>query len=237
MECLYNGKACFLAEEEWAEVAREQFNQCVPDYLHNLFQDFSNYMARLPELLRDGFDIRAAIKLGKPIPFSDDDVSSLTNRSLELYDLFRKWGVRFMSIVPFPKEALSPTRDELYPVIFRYESPSAATVYCAYWACLIMLQEILNACGCLLDNKIPDVELVDNICKSVEYNGAGTWGPYRMGFSLRVAWEPANTEVKKWIVTWHERFNKFYAATSPLSMPTLEESYSPTQTSNRILAS
>jgi hypothetical protein len=218
LECLFNGKRCFLAEKEWREVARLNYNQCVPDYLHNLFQDFAHYMASLPELLRDGFDIRAAIKVGKPSPSSPDEALLLAERSLDLYFRFRKWGIRFMQIVPFPREALSLSEDPLFPVVFRYDSPSAATVFCSYWACIIMLQEILTALDCRPDDAMGDEELVNNICKSVEFNGTGTWGPYRMGFPLRIAWEIASPPVKEWIAKWHLRFNETYAATSPLSL-------------------
>jgi hypothetical protein len=219
MECLFTGKACFLAEKEWQDVGREKFNQCVPDYLHNMFQDFANYMARLPELLRDGFELRAALKFGKPMPLDSDEIATLTRRSLDLYSDYREWGVRFIQTVPYPKEALSLSKDLLYPVVYRYESPSAATVYCAYWACIIMLQEILKACGHLPADAMSDTDLVDNICKSVEFNGTGTWGPYRMGFSLRIAWEIASPPIQQWIAEWHGRFNQTYAATSPLSLP------------------
>jgi hypothetical protein len=218
MECLFSGKPCFLAEKEWREVGREKFNQCVPDYLHDMFQDFAHYMACLPELLRDGFDLRAALKLGTPMPLNRDEIATLANRSLDLYIKFREWGRRFIHTVPYPKETLSLTRDPLYPVVFRYESPSAATVYCAYWACIILLQEILKACGNLPGDAMSDSELVDNVCKSVEFNGSGTWGPYRMGFSLRIAWEIATPPIQQWIAEWHGRFNQTYAATSPLSL-------------------
>jgi hypothetical protein len=218
LECLFNGKPCFLAEKEWRDVAGLNFNQCVPDYLHNLFQDFSFYMASLPELLGDSFEVRGAKKLGKPSPFSVDETLILANRSLDLYLRFREWGNRFMHIVPFPKETLSTTQDSLFPVVYRYDSPSAATVYCSYWACIILLQEILTTLGCQPDDAMGDEELVNNICKSVEFNSTGTWGPYRMGFSLRIAWELASPPVKDWIAKWHTRFNETYAATSPLSL-------------------
>jgi hypothetical protein len=218
LECLFNGKPCFLAENEWREVSRLNFNQCVPDYLHKLFQDFSHYMASMPELLRDGFDVRTARKLGNPLPFSPEEISTLANRGLDLYLRLREWGSRFVQIVPYPKEGLSVTEDPVFPVVFRYESSSAATVYCSYWACIILLQEILSACRCYPDDVMGDEELVSNICKSVEFNSAGTWGPYRMGFSLRIAWEIATPPVKEWIAAWHKRFNETYAATSPLSL-------------------
>jgi hypothetical protein len=217
---MFNGRPCFLAEDAWQRVARVNHSHSTPDKIHEIFEDFSYYMSRMPELLRDGRLLRQSstrISLDSP-PFIEK-VTSLINRSLDLYMKFREWGRQFMRIIPYPKEVVSSRNDTLFPVIFVYETTMAATVYCAYWACINMLEQILEACGFPPEEAIGEKELVNNICKSVEYNGTGTWGPFRMAFPLRIAWECATPEVRRWIGNWHERFSKTYAATSPQSLP------------------
>jgi hypothetical protein len=217
---MFNGKPCFLAEDAWQRVARVNHNPSTPDQIHVLFEDFSYYMARMPELLRDGRELRRFSKRTniESAPFVQQ-ATSLITRTRELYTEFREWGTRFMRITPYPKEILSFRNDQQFPIVFEFESTVAATVYCAYWACLNMLQQILDACGFPPKDAIAEQELVHNICKSVEYNGTGTWGPFRMAFPLRIAWETAPPEIRRWIGTWHERFSKTYAATSPQSLP------------------
>ena len=218
MECMFTGKRCFLAGDEWRAAARKQ-HECIPERLHNFLDDFSGYLAELPELLRDGFDLREAQKMGKKAPFSLGEISVLMSQTLDLYGRMRLWGEQLRTLLPFPEEKPSSTNDTLFPVVFHYTNLSGATIYCAYWACIIILQEILKSCGCVPDDALDGNEMVSNICKSVEYNSMGTWGGFRMGFPLRIAWELAAPVVKLWITRWHEKHAKVYAATSPEGLP------------------
>jgi len=216
---MFRGEHCFLAEEEWLKIARARYDTRAPNYLNGLFEDFCHYMALIPGLLKDGWDLRKTQRLCKAAPLTDDDRSNLVDRSLDLYYQFRAWGARFIALVPYPREKLSERDDRLFPVVFQYDSISAATIYSAYWANIIMLQEILAACGYIPEDAMEDTELVENICKTVEYNGQGTWGPFRMSFSLRIAWEIATTPVKLWIETWHVHLSTHYAAISLQALP------------------
>jgi hypothetical protein len=219
MECMFNGKKCFLAAEDWKEVARARNDCSIPERFHGFFEEFISYMALMPELLRDGFKLREANKLSKEPPSMTAESEALVSKTMNLYRKYRKWGDTLRTLLPFPEEVLSKTGDPVFPVVFRFISHSAATIHCAYWACMIIVQEILMACGCIPEDALDGDELVNNICKSVEYNATGTWGPYRMAFSLRLAWELADPVVRDWIGEWHERWSKTYAATSPAALP------------------
>lgn len=219
MECMFNGKKCFLAGEDWKEVARARNDNSIPERFHGFFEEFISYMALMPELLRDGFELREANKFSKEPPKVTPESEALVAKTLDLYKKYRKWGVSLAMLLPFPEEVPSKTSDPVFPVVFKFISHSAATLHCAYWACMIIVQEILMACGCMPEDALDGDELVSNICKSVEYNAVGTWGPYRMAFSLRLAYELANPVVRDWIGAWHEKWSTIYAATSPAALP------------------
>jgi hypothetical protein len=220
MECMFNGRKCFLAAEDWKDVARARNDFSIPERFHGFFEEFFSYMAMMPELLKTGFDVREAYNFGKdPLPAMTIETESLISRTLDLYTKYRKWGDGLRALLPFPEEVPSSTGDPVFPTVFKFISHSAATLYCAWWACMIIVQEILMACGCMPEDALDGDELVNNICKSVEFNAKGTWGPYRMAFSLRVAWELADPVGRDWINEWHERWSKTYAATSPAALP------------------
>ena len=86
-----------------------------------------------------------------------------------------------------------------------------------------MLHELLKACRYPQDFSNETAEFVSKICKAIEYNGSGNFGPYRMGFSVRIAMEVADPATKKWLINWLAHSSKTCAVTSPGNYPTIED--------------
>ena len=132
-----------------------------------------------------------------------------------MQDKLDLWYQRWSEIEPPPSEVPSTTNDPLFPMVLTYRDTIDATIYCSYFSYMVIIHEVLKT----FDYPGPHAELVvyfrDQICKSIEYNSIGILGPYRMGFSLRVAIEVADPTVKSWIIARLEQFSKFYAAAKP----------------------
>lgn len=220
MDCMFSGKTCFLAEASWQKVARSRSNYGMSDEMHRFVEDMVFYMAKTPSILKDGYALREARRAGLSSPLTPDEIEQLAIRSLDLYTEFKVWGESLTATHPFPKEMLSPSDDAIFPVIFQHSSAYAFTFYTVWWACMLIVQEVLRVCGRRRpDDALNEIELVANICKSVENYAHGPFGGYKMGFSLRIAWEVADPIVRAWIVRWLERFSINYAAVSPDGLP------------------
>jgi hypothetical protein len=186
---------------------------------HNFFEDFNDLLAQIPELLAPGWDLREAHRLGKSLPLSEDQILDLAWKTTNIYSRFQVWYRELEERLPFPSERPSATKDPVFPTVYVFETNSAGGLYTNYWACMIILQMILHTCGCMPEDAIDSRELANRICKSVEWNSEGTWGGYRLGFSIRIAFEAADPEVKRWIGEWHLKLSKNYAATSIQGLP------------------
>lgn len=89
-----------------------------------------------------------------------------------------------------------------------------------YWASMLILQETLAQCGApVADSDAVQRDLVSKILRSVESISRGTMGPYRVGYSLRIAYEFASAEAQVWIGGMLDQFSKSYAATDKKTYP------------------
>jgi hypothetical protein len=149
----------------------------------------------------------------------------LRAQTFSLYQEFKAWFPKFTRVVEGPVEALSERDDPLYPIVYQYSDYSMGVVYLAYWACIIIMHEILTACHYPEDFSAENEQLADNICKSVECLGTGSWGASRMGFSIRIAYEVNNVTRRKWIQKLLEGYSKSYAATNLESYPSVDQAY------------
>jgi hypothetical protein len=217
MEALFSGKDCFLEAEEWRSITTDTVNQRAPSQPYLLIEEFSKYQTMFPRLVKEAYAAREAYAAGLVNPM---EVLSLVNRTLNLHCHLLNWYEKFTAIVDPPGEVLSSLDDHLYPVVYRYSDPTIATVFCGYYATVIILHEILRFCHYDVDYTVKTSILMDNICKSMEYiDGTGMLGPYRVGFALRVAYEVAPAETKLWVKNWLGRFNKIFGAVDPQQYP------------------
>jgi len=144
-------------------------------------------------------------------------MSETLTRTLEMQNKLDAWYCKYSRIAPFPRETLSPSGDKLYPMVLSYSDPTNASVFCGYYSYMVVIHEVLKACGYPGEHEAMTIYFRDQICKSVGYNGRGLLGPYQMAFPLWVAFEVAGPVVKSWIKDWLIRFLNVYSALQPRS--------------------
>lgn len=220
MDALFGNKDTFLREPEWQKVTQERWDMTISQEQHELIEEMGLIIAHFPALVRDGVQMRDLCVLQC---IDSVQVVDLTNRALELYYHLKSWYSRWTSCVGDPEDVPTCTDDTVFPIVSKYPSFAIATISCGYYACMIIVHEILKACQYQQDFTVENADLVNMICKAVEWNAVGTFGPYRMGFSIRIAMEVASYDVKKWIIRWLEKASKIYAVVTPANFPKLDD--------------
>jgi len=217
MEALFAGKHCFLDREEWRNLALQLPGDKISAQFYEKTEEFSKCLAVCPGLVKEAYALRSPDSIPEAA-----QVLSLLHRTIEVYDRLQQWFEGFIKFAPSPEEVMSSSRDSLYPVVYHYHNASIATVFCSYNATAIIFRKIL------MEFKYADYadeisQSVDNICKSVEYlSETGIMGPYRLGFSMRIAYEVSTITTKLWIRTWLVRLQKFYGSISLENYPPIE---------------
>jgi hypothetical protein len=220
MEALFSGKACFLDSKEWRHIALEPPGDGFSATLYEHTEELGRCIAACPWLVKEAYALRS----NSISPHSTElRVSALIHRTLEIQGHLQRWYEVFTTFAPLPKEVPSSNGDDLYPVVYSYCNSCIATVFSGYYAMIIIVHTILVDCHHPTGNAHNINAMIDNICKSVEYlAGTGILGPYRVGFSIRVAFEVATIRTKVWIRKWLAQFEKFYRACSPENYPPIE---------------
>ena len=220
MDALFSGKDCFLVKPEWQGLVEEPWDPLITLEQHKLMEEITNYLALFPTLVRDGVEMRDAVTKGQ-VDLSQ--IANLTNRILELYYRLKPWYSLWTACVGEPNDIPSRCDDSLFPIVSEYQNYATATVFCSYYACMIMLHELLKTCRYQQDFSKENEDFVIKICKAIEYNGSGKFGPCRMSFSVRIAMEVADSTTKQWLINWLAHSSKTYALTAPENYPTMED--------------
>ncbi|KAJ2966330.1 hypothetical protein NQ176_g10203 [Zarea fungicola] len=84
---------------------------------------------------------------------------------------------------------------------------------------MCLLQEFMQRLGWQQPFETSQQEYLQTILRSVEDISQGPLGPYRIGYSLRIAYELADAEAQEWIRGCLDRFKNTYAATDKNSYP------------------
>ncbi|KAL4876624.1 hypothetical protein BJY04DRAFT_231518 [Aspergillus karnatakaensis] len=208
MYSLFGGDECLLASEEWHAVMKQQHNGGLSTALNDLVEEFFTYFSHSPSLVHRLYSIKEADLTDPAILVK---ISILLKDALDLQTKLISWHDRFTQEAQLPYEVLSSTPDTIYPTVLWYSDVNSATIYCGYYSYMVLIHEILTACGHPGEHKGLAAYFCDQICKSVEFTAQGLLGPYRMGFPLRVAWEVADPVTKKWIEGCLKTFSEFYA--------------------------
>lgn len=220
MEALFSGKACFLDLEEWRYIALLPPADSFSARFYEKTDELARCFATLPWLVKEIYALRTA---NASEISTLTRVSALVHRTLEVYGRLQQWYEEFTAFAPLPDEVPSSTQDQLYPVVYSYYNSSIATAFCIYYATIIILHRILVECHHPAGDAREISLAVDKVCKSVEYLAAtGTLGPYRVGFSMRIAFEFATVATKLWIRKWLIQFEKIYKACNPNNYPPIE---------------
>ena len=212
MHSLFSGQECFLASEDWHSVMKEHYDKSLPAGLGYLLEEFIAYFTHVPSLVHKLYHLK---QVDQASPETLVQMSETLIRTLEMKSKLDAWYEGFSSNVPTPYETISPSRDTLYPVVLSYSDVNSASLFCGYYSYMAIIHELFRACGYPGEHEAMVIYFRDQICKSVEYNGKGLLGPYRMAFPLRVAFEVADPVVKSWIESWLMRFSNVYPAVHP----------------------
>jgi hypothetical protein len=220
MEALFSGKACFLDLEEWRYIALQRPDDSFSAQFYEMTDELTRCITTCPWLVKEVYALRSA---NTSEMSTLERVSALVHRTLEVYGRLQQWYGEFSAFAPLPEEVPSSTEDPLYPVVYRYCNSCTATAFCGYYAAIIILHMILVECHHPAGDAREISLTVDKVCKSFEYlAGTGILGPYRIGFSMRVAYEVAPTATRLWIRKWLVRFEKFYKVCNPNNYPPID---------------
>ncbi|KAI9928158.1 hypothetical protein ASPWEDRAFT_170845 [Aspergillus wentii DTO 134E9] len=212
MHSLFSGQKCFLTSGDWHAVMKQPFNTGLSADFEHLIEQFFAYFTFAPSLVHKLYDLKEAD------PISPDSwlrMSNILERALDMKSKIEAWYVEFSRIVSPPTETLTASDDTLYPTALIYSDVNNASIHCGYYSYMVIIHEILKACGYPGQHQAMVIYFRDQICKSVEYNGSGLLGPYRMAFPLRVAFEVADPATRLWIEGRLKRLSKIYAALRP----------------------
>ncbi|KAF7117594.1 hypothetical protein CNMCM5793_006686 [Aspergillus hiratsukae] len=212
MHSLFSGERCFLASERWHAIMRQRINSFYSEDLEDSLEEFIALFSLAPSLVHALYDLKAA---DMTCPATWKKMSETLTRILEMQNRLSAWYNRFSGMAPSPYERLSSTDDAVYPIVLHYSDLNIASIFNSYYAYMAIIHEALRTLGYPGEHEAMVAFFRDQICKSVEYNGAGPLGPYRMGFPLRVAYEVADPKTKAWIENCLVQMSQCYAAVQP----------------------
>ncbi|KAK8114878.1 hypothetical protein PG999_006947 [Apiospora kogelbergensis] len=168
------------------------------------------------------------------------EVARIRQSMLHIRDAFETWYQRILPFNPPPIEMSTQDPASIYPTVLRYESPWKGALHMGYWASLCIVYATLMECHQAFpsddghsdddgyDTGAAVFELLsDRILRSVETVGNGMMGPYRCGYSVRIAYEVVDEHTQAWIRMWIARFEKRYAATAVESYPSPSDVFLP----------
>ncbi|KND95271.1 hypothetical protein TOPH_00676 [Tolypocladium ophioglossoides CBS 100239] len=217
-------EACFLSRPEWKPIIRDGGRHLIhppqlPDRTIRIVDDFFERLAELPAVLTPAYVLRESRTMGTAQQPEPEMIAALAQRAMECRRLFHAWFEEFKTLSVTPEEVPSKDPTSPFPVVLQHRVAWAGSMHMGYWASILILQEALVQCqwpGNFVESR---GELVLNILRSLESVGAGTMGPYRVGFSVRIAYEFASVEHQRWILGLLDRFKKTYAATDGATYP------------------
>lgn len=146
---------------------------------------------------------------------------SLLAHTIAVHQRWHAWNQQFIAKFPAPVEVPSPRGDDRFPTVYMYDDAWRAAAQITYNSCLIIMNLVFTLVGYGGDRSAEVSGSVDRICKSVEMASQGMFGPNRVGFGLRIAYEAASPEIRLWIEGWLKEFDRSYAATNHKGYPTI----------------
>lgn len=202
------GQECFLATPPWKAVMMEHYDSSIPLEEHKLLEELvADHMDRA-SILREAYRLKEVV-LKMQAEYWSEVIAFLeiVNKKLHALD---DWYQRWVRVVGLPSEKRSSNQDSPYPIIYTYPNTSIASTFCSHYVYKIIIHSILNATHVPGEHGAFVSYYVDQVCKSVEYNGHGLFGPYRMANAMTVAFAAGNLEQRKFINFYIERFSSVY---------------------------
>ena len=183
----------------------------------DMIDDFYFHLAKVPEILSKGFHLREMNSQGKHA--SQAHIDALARKAAKTRHQFLAWFEDVKAFPVMPKEVLSQDPEPLYATVFEFKNAWVGCLMMGYWATLLILEETLMQCKCKEDFRESEEENCQNILKSLEQVGEGTLGPFRIGYSIRIAYDFANAESQLWIRNKLDLYTKSYAAINKETFP------------------
>ncbi|KAJ5093157.1 hypothetical protein N7456_009018 [Penicillium angulare] len=212
MHAMFAGEDCFLASQEWHDMMREQRITTMSHEYHDSIEQFFAYFTHSPRIVHNLFRLR---EKDHTMPETLKEISEALTQVLDMQSKMTVWYEYWSQISSPPIEIPSFTGDTLFPMILTYKDVLDASVYCGYYAYMVIIHEALRSFGHPGPQEAAVTFFRDQICKSIEYASIGTLGPFRIGFAMRVAIETADPLTRSWLVGHLQEFSKTYAAAKP----------------------
>ncbi|KAJ5641670.1 hypothetical protein N7490_005670 [Penicillium lividum] len=212
MHSMFAGEDCFLASEEWHRMMQQQHLATLPLDYHNCIEKFFAYFTHSPRIVHNLYRLREK-DYTNPVVMME--ISQALAQVLDMQDKMASWYSEWSQVSSPPVESLSTTGDDLFPIILTYADLIDASVYCGYYAYMIIIHEALKTFGYPGPQETMVSYFRDQICRSIEYTAFGALGPYRIGFPVRVAIETADDVTRSWLLARLKEFSKTYAAAKP----------------------
>lgn len=199
---------------DWHAAMKQQFDDILSTEIQYLVEDLFVSFTAIPRLIHGMFEIRAA-DVNSPV--TQVKISKIVTETLAMRGELEAWYDRFILVVPPPSEGRSSYGDLLYPIVFYFSDVNTASIFCAYYAYMTVVHDILKTCGFGVSGSQEAYVAYfrDQICKSVEYIARGLLGPSRLAFPLHVAYKVGNPMTRRWIEGWLRQLSKRYGALTP----------------------
>lgn len=218
---MFSGQDCFLAERQWHKLLSSSI--CTPSTDAGIVEKraladrYFLHLARIPGILRHAYPLREARQHSMEI--DNHRVTRLMQRTVEIRNDLLTWAEELDVLIPPPVEVPSQDPSSPFPSVFQYENVWHGALYIGYWATMLILQECLIHCHYEGDIAPKNSELASNIYRSLETVGKGIMGPYRIGYSMRIAYEFADLPTQLWMKTLLQRHECTYAGLQAESFP------------------
>lgn len=211
-KAIFAGHDCFLNQPKWKRLCE---GLTVDNALTKRMDDFFVLQAQLPPIIRVGYNIRQGRILG--IEPDLEQVAQMRPKAEKLRAAVLAWYSNYVSEGALAEPIEVPPADPTSPfkTVLEHRNPWEGTIIMSYWASLLILQECLNQCHSGPDSLFTNnVELANNILRSIEYVGRGLMGGHRVGYPLRVAYDFVDVGTQAWTLSKVSGYNDTYAALS-----------------------
>lgn len=230
-KCIFTGEDCFLNRTKWRKVSSNltgeetgagDFGSLVPTrmstYRWNEYHDaYFVMLARVPGVVAAGYNMRDWRNSGiQPSPAQasqlEEEASALRTEFLAWYENAVKDGA-----MAFPVEGPSKDPTSPFTTVLQFANPWIGSTCVHFWATLLVLQECLDQCQNDVGKRIYAREnrrLSGLILRSLDSVGRGLMGPYRVAYSIRIAFDFTDLPQRQWLLSVIRKHNQRFASVS-----------------------
>ncbi|KAH8800383.1 hypothetical protein F5884DRAFT_810157 [Xylogone sp. PMI_703] len=208
LESIATETRCFLNHPSWELSTGEVAGTSAGAEFIAVCDELIFIMARCPVLLqRKNSHIRS--NFGQPN-------HELLQSFLNLQSSLLLWKDMLIAMNALPTLIPSKSDDTLFPFVYEYECNSIASLWCHYYAVMILINQALEELESSFKAQSTTSLLVEEVCRSVSYGtNSGFFGLFYIIFCLKVAIDVADVPYKLWI---HDKLSTI-AKVIPVALP------------------